>query len=75
MLLSLHKQWLESKILIFVALFEGGRFSVTDALKFRDFFCILQYLDRGIPYALLCLACFVCSFRGFHIQKEKLQES
>ena len=37
-------------------------------LKFAGFFSILQYLDRGIQ--LLCLACFVCGFRGFHIQKE-----
>ena len=33
MLLSLHKEWLESKILIFIALCKSGRFSVTDALK------------------------------------------
>ena len=29
--LSLHKEWLEDKILIFMTFFEDGRFSVTDA--------------------------------------------
>ena len=33
--------------------------------KFCDFFSIIQYLDCGIPYALLCLACF----RFSHIKR------
>ena len=33
MLLSLHKEWLEDKFLIFMTFFEDGRFSVTDALN------------------------------------------
>ena len=42
-----------------------------ECIKFR-YFSILQYLHRGIPYALLCLA---CGFRGFDIQKEILEDN
>ena len=52
---SMRKKWLKSKILIFMAFYEVGRFSVTDALKCKP----SEFSKTYMPFLWCSIFCFI----------------